>query len=273
MTFNIASAYVNSVRNRMIEHNKNWLCLICGGTGTGKTYTALSLAYIISVKGFAVKTHLAFNPNRFMEILNSGDVGKGEIILFDEAGVGMSSREWFSLQNKLFNYVLQTFRHKNIGVIFTTPGTRLIDSNARILLHSYMETRKILKQENKCLVKVYNFQYNSILDKIYRKSPSFYNDDGEISYLESLKVPLPPKKIIRDYEKAKNKYTKQLNTETLEKIKSGGVKGETVKEDACGICKNSVWSYLVKQKAWRCRVCGNLVKKNPFLRKKKTQND
>src|SRR5437870_4384364 len=109
------SIITDYIRNR-IRNNKNFLCAVLGPTGSGKTYTALRIAEEID-PSFG-SSRIVFNPVDFMKILKG--LPSGSVIVFDEAGVGMSAQEWQKKANKIFNYVLQTFRFRNIIVFFTT---------------------------------------------------------------------------------------------------------------------------------------------------------
>jgi len=106
-----------------------------------------------------------------MALLNSGELHTGNMIIFDEAGVGIPSREWYSISNKVISYILQTFRRENLGVMFTTPSLDFIDSQARKLFHSYLETKHINREEKYVTLKYMNIQNNPKEGKIYYKYP------------------------------------------------------------------------------------------------------
>ena len=130
---------------RRIRNNKNCLVIFTGDTGSGKSYGALRFAEKLDPE-FNEK-RIVFTPDKFLEIIrHDKELHSGNVIIFDEAGVGMASREWYSIQNKILSYVLQTFRFKNLIVIFTVPDFTYIDSQARKLFHFYFETSKILKK-------------------------------------------------------------------------------------------------------------------------------
>lgn len=205
----LGDKYVSRINYRLNRLNKNWIGAICGPTGSGKSYAGLTLAYRISYGRF----HTVFSPLQFMQALNNPDLEKGDMILFDEAGVGLSSRDWYSVQNKLLGSVLQTFRNKNVGVIFTTPNLSFIDVQARKLFHAYFETRFIHYDRKLAVIKPFDIQVNSRLDKIFYKKPQMKTDRG-LRKIEYLAVEMPPDKIVRAYESAKTAYTEALNKKT-----------------------------------------------------------
>jgi hypothetical protein len=58
------------------------------------------------------------------------EMKKGQAIMFDEAGIGMSAREWQRVQNRLIGYTAQLFRHKNLVVfsLFLQWGSLMFSS-------------------------------------------------------------------------------------------------------------------------------------------------
>jgi len=186
---------------------------------SGKSYSALSEADIICERGLDVARCLAFDATQFMEkIVNKDILQKGDIMIFDEAGVGMSSREWYSVQNKLLGSVLQTFRNLNIGVIFTTPNLGFIDVQARKLFHNYFETVYIDTRESKAYLSVYDIQHNSRYDKTFYKRPKIMNNYGRQETLKYIGVPKPRPEIIKEYERLKGEYTTKLNERVLKEL-------------------------------------------------------
>ena len=243
----LGNFFIQRIRTRLLKVNKNWLAIICGDTGSGKSYSAIALANIISKRGITIKRNVVFNPIQFMERINDrGDLKKGDVIIFDEAGVGMSSREWYSIQNKLLGSILQTFRNMNLGVIFTTPNLSFIDVQARKLFHTYMETSTIDYKNNIAYLRTYDIQHNSRLDKTYYKTPKFKIDLINIS-MKHLGVAKPNEKLCREYEKIKTEYTNELNNKALEQLRNATNKSsnELINTDKiCADVKKNIKDYV-----------------------------
>tara|TARA_Y100000310_G_C20517674_1_gene732023 strand:- start:143 stop:988 length:846 start_codon:yes stop_codon:yes gene_type:complete len=213
---NIGDKFTKKIWYRLNYLNKNVLMIICGETGSSKSYSAISLASMLSNKYYII-----FNPLEFLKLITSKILKKGDIIIFDEAGVGMSSREWYSIQNKLLGSVLQTFRNLNVGVIFTTPNLSFIDIQARKLFHYYMETANIDYKKELAYLKVFEIQHNSRYDKTYFKHPKFKVDNRFIT-MSHIEVQKPKPKQCKDYETMKLIYTEQLNRKALESLQLSG---------------------------------------------------
>jgi len=214
----LAEEFLKRVRGRLIHRNKNWLAIVCGETGSGKSYSALSLADIICPRGITVKRNVVLDPISFMnKIASKKDLKKGDILIFDEAGVGISSRDWYSIQNKLLGSVLQTFRNLNVGVIFTTPNLSFIDVQARKLFHNYFETVNIDYETKTAFPKIYDIQHNSRYDKTYYKHPKFVRQ-GKTVTMGFIGIPKPRASLIREYEKVKTEFTEKLNQKVLKEL-------------------------------------------------------
>jgi len=192
--------------------NKNLLIIICGPTGSGKSFTAMTLAKIID-HDFNVKERVVFTVEQFMELLNSGKLKRGSVVIWDEAGVGIPAREWYTISNKAINYVLQTFRHMNLCVIFTTPSFDYIDKQTRLLFHVYIETVKIDTHNNRVVCKIMENQFNPAMGKEYRK---YFWIDGIKK--ERINVGKPTQNMINDYEDIKLKFSRKLREDVTKDV-------------------------------------------------------
>ena len=192
-----------------IKKNKNFLCMITGQTGSGKSWTALSLGEMLDEEFSSER--VVFNGRELMSLINSGKLTKGSVIIWDEAGVELSSRSWQSQANKLINYLIQTFRHKNFILIFTAPYGDFIDVGTRKLFHAEFQTSKILMKEKKCRLKPKLLMYYPQLKKFYM--PYLRTLDKEVGMVKKKRwdVPAPSEKLIKDYEHKKDKFTAALN--------------------------------------------------------------
>ena len=137
--------------------------MIAGETGTGKSYAAMRLGQLID-KDFNIR-NVVFSPKQFMEILENPWIKRGSVIIFDEAGVGIPSRDWYTIQNKMLGYVMQTFRHMNLCVIFTVPNIGFVDVQMRNLFHIYLETQSINYKKRICKLKVFYFKQHARSEK------------------------------------------------------------------------------------------------------------
>jgi hypothetical protein len=206
--------FVDYAKKR-VKNNKNLLAVFLGQTGSGKTYASLRYAEMID-KEFNID-RVVFSTKEFMNVLNSG-LKSGSVVVYDEIGVGHAARQWYSMANQMFNYILQTFRHRNIIVLFSTPDIGFLDKGARKLLHLTFETVGIDKENNLCVCKPLLTQNNPTYSKIYRKYPVIIRK-GRQQTIKRIAFDLPSQELIDKYEEKKSEYTKKLNKMVLQKIK------------------------------------------------------
>lgn len=223
------------IRARLLKKNQNMLICICGPTGTGKSYSAIKLGELIDPTFTAER--VVFHPEKFMSLLNYGDskgkLKKGNVVVFDEAGVNIASRTWYSISNKIVNYVLQTFRHRNLCVIFTVPDFAFIDSQTRRLFHALFETCSIDYNAKQVKLKPLMIQNNVRRGKLYYKYLRVKGDDDGMVCLRRINLGMPLVSNRDPYEIRKKKFTTNLNKDIGGEIK-----------------------VKVKKKEWKCLVCG-----------------
>lgn len=211
--------YVKYIKIR-IQSNKNFLCAITGSTGSGKSYSALSLMEQINPDKTAEQLikNVAFNAQEFMERINRGNLQSGDVLIWDEAGVGLSSKSWQSLANKVINFLLQTFRNMNLIVIFTLPHFSFLDAGSRKLMHGLLQTQKVNRNEKYSILKPFILQVNQETGQIYRKYLRIKSLSGANTKVTRIKCSLASKDLVKLYEEKKIAFTRKLNDEIEKKL-------------------------------------------------------
>jgi len=120
--------------------NENFLTLIIGMPGKGKSWAAARMAELIDPQFTATQFCVSYSEflqsmKTFAEMYEQGIDVAGRVIIFDEFQQGASARKWHSTINEAINDVLQTFRYLNLIVIFTSPHLSFVDINARAVMH------------------------------------------------------------------------------------------------------------------------------------------
>ncbi len=199
---------------RINRHNKNWLGLIAGETGGGKSYTGGRICELIdptfteTIERDGIDCRVAMGEtSKLLQILDPKKLKRGNMVLFDEAGVAISSRDWFKEMNKMIMFILQTFRHMNIGVLFTVPDISFVDKQARALFHSYLECLKIDTANNTVMVKPFELQNNPYESKVYKKYPRIGGKK-----ITRFHIGKPSKIFIKQYEPLKVELSKKLRS-------------------------------------------------------------
>lgn len=202
------SKILNEIYNRVHYKNKNALLCFIGDTGSGKSYSALRFGEMLN-PDFSIRK-VVFTPLSFMDLLVNGNLEKGDVIIFDEAGVGIPNRDWAEIQNKLFSYIMQTFRYKNLIVIFTLPHISYMDYQVRKLLHYIFEMKYINYDKKKAYLLP-----KKVVNNIYSDYPLFVYPKFSGLKITRMSINLPNKTLIDEYEKKKQLYAKELEKDTL----------------------------------------------------------
>ncbi len=212
-------SWVRYIKQR-ISKNKNFLCFIGGQTGSGKSWSALSICEMLD-SDFNIE-RCVFSGKGLMQLVNSGSLKKGSCVLFDESGIDLNNRNWQSTLNKMLNYLMQTFRHRCIILFFTSPYMDFLDAATRKLMHAQFEMVGIDQKEKKGIVKPKLIQYNGDMGKYYYKYLRVVTPDGVIP-VQLWAIPKPSDAIIELYEAKKTEFTSALNQKIeheLDKLES-----------------------------------------------------
>ncbi len=208
----MSSILLNKIRSRVCDrrNNKNYIGVICGETGSGKSFAAMSMLEKIDPT-FNID-RVNFYAESFINSISSG-LKKGNSVLWDETGVGLSSKQWFTIVNKTINWVLQTFRRDNLIVMFTTPNLNYIDKDSRRLLHAYFEVSGISKSKKLCYIKPFEVSTNPKTGVTYYKYPKVHGNK-----IKRMAIDLPSKELVDQYEEKKKLFTEALKSGALQTI-------------------------------------------------------
>jgi len=222
-----------------IKQNKNNLITVTGKTGSGKTWSAISVCEMMSEQNkipFGIG-NIIFTLKDLMVLINSNKLKKGSCVIFDEPQISISNREFQSEANKVFNYLMSTFRHRNLTLFFCTPFEDLLDKTCRKLFHAKFTTTSINRNTKMCKLKPVEIEYNSTLQKFYYKFLRIQFKPKDKSHyvvvkLKSWLIPKPSQPLIDLYEEKKLAFTSKLNKtiqnrlEAFEKEQEAEIKGK-----------------------------------------------
>lgn len=227
---------IKRIRDRVGKYNKNFICCFVGDTGSGKSYAALRLAEKVSdnfkiLPSLKDYDNVVFGDmaNQFMRILNrkgEGELGPGDVILWDEAGLGMPKKEWYDVVNRMINKVVQSFRWKRLILILTVPDSSFIDSDTRKLFHMIFEMVGIDFKKKLSVAKPKEVQVNHISNKSYYWYPRLKDSDGRIAPMTRISFSMPSKELIDIYEKKREKWSREFNKRAEETISASMRKKE-----------------------------------------------
>lgn len=202
-------SWVTYIKSR-IKQNLNFMAIAEGPTGVGKSWSMLSMAYMID-PDFTVD-QVAFSFRDVMEIIVDPEFQKKKwkVIIFDEAQTDINNRAWQSLSNKLMLYLTSTFRHQNIIFLMTSPYSDFMDSATMKLVHCKFIMKGVNRKTQKSNCRPKLQQYNGKMKKFYEHSLVVSSQKGTIK-ITNWGIPKPPKHLIDLYEQKKTDFTSNLN--------------------------------------------------------------
>lgn len=212
------NCWIRYMATRVMRQNLNFLCAVNGSPGAGKTYSALSIAEQLSrVTGIEFTIHhVPFSFLEMMKLINSGELGRGSIIVFDEPQVAIGAKDHQSQVNKMFHNLASTFRHKNYILFFCNPFLEDLDKSVRKLFHAQFQVIGKDEINKETIIKPLYLQWNSKQDDFYHHFLKVvYKPKGKTKYvthkLKRWRVSLPSKELIDQYEIKKKEFTSMLN--------------------------------------------------------------
>lgn len=222
--------YFPSYVLKRIENNQNFLFVICGSVGSGKSYAGIKYGQMLD-PDFDVR-NIIFSPQQFMSLINerTKNLKRGAYIMWDEMQLGMSHLEYQSVQARLINYVLQTFRHRNFILCVTAPHFSFLNASVRKLFHSRWETQGLNYKENTCKIKPLILQCSQSTNKIYQKYLRVWTKERGIFPLKALHLSLADKKLIKNYEDKKQKFLQSFNRDIEVDLKMNSKKELTLQQ-------------------------------------------
>jgi hypothetical protein len=127
------------IRKR-IARNMDVLGLFVGPRGSGKSYSALELAY--TCDSTFSRDRVMFDVTDFVDYVVDGGMKRGNSVILDDAGVFMNARDWQTVQNKAVSVVAQSFRYRNLITFITVPKWNYIDAQTRGLINIFFEATR-----------------------------------------------------------------------------------------------------------------------------------
>ena len=197
---------ITHTMNRLKENRTELVCIV-GDTGTGKSYIGLQYANEVEKRFNRTFTadHVVFNTLDFMKLVNSDSLPKGSVILYDDAGLGISSKQWWEEEVKVFGRVIQSYRYKQIITVITVPDISFIVKEARVLLSLLLQTDPRVQGIVYPKLPIKPRNYSLERSRVYYGFPRvIYN--GVKYKIDMLKFDLPPSNLIADYEAKKESH-------------------------------------------------------------------
>lgn len=232
----------------MHRYNSNFILLIVGLPGKGKSYAALCFYYWLMLNNqgkrklneFNAIDNIGFSFQEFASLVSSNN-SKGDVIIWEEAATldGANARTFYEHANLYMSSLFQTMRYKNQMAILTLPSNHYLDKQLRQVCHATLVMMG--HDDKKSWGKFYLHSYNAKDNSTYDKFPKFFDKNKQLVKIKSLQFPLPPKWLVDAYESKqmdwKNKLQVKVNAfMEREKIKES-IKEKGVMHKILDVCK------------------------------------
>ena len=236
------------LENRMIRHNQNVLTAITGPTGSGKSYQDLRRAELWYRNHFKKEfppRNICFSIAEVMKIVTDPKLKKGEVIIFEEVGCNLGSLDFHNKVQKVFTYVLQSFRSMNIAIFFNLPYLTMLNKSARTLIHVHFQTVGIDRTSNVSKSKGFFRQVNQSSGKIYDKYMRIRHN-GKKRVIKRFNYNLPSKWLSDIYEQKKLRFITDF-TEDFSKDVAIQQRDELVKQARVNLTNRQMDVYEMLQ--------------------------
>ena len=198
---------------RMNVENQHFMAAIVGREGTGKSHSALTLSRLVD-PGFTAED-VYFDPQDLLRAFDSDEYGRGDMIVLDEAGVGLGNRSWYDKEQILLNQTLQTVRDDNMGVIFTLPRLEELDSQTIGRLHAFVEMMNVYPDEGWAETKWKNINLTRDGRSKEFKKYTRLNVNGMQKRVTRCAIAPPPEDLVDAYEARKEAFKAELYEEAI----------------------------------------------------------
>lgn len=127
------------VKNETQVRNSNFICMVLGLPGTGKSFYCLRFAEDID-PDFSCRNVFFTIPELLNAIENPSayNLKSGSVLILEEGGVNVGARDHQSLVNKLMSTIIQTFRYQQFVLLINTPVGSFLDVNFRRVSHGFV---------------------------------------------------------------------------------------------------------------------------------------
>lgn len=230
-----------------------------GERGTGKSTMSIVQAFALD-KDFSTDL-LVFEVKDMIGIIKENNRVP---VVWEEAGVGMYSRDFMTKTNKQINKVMQMFRYKNIVLISNFQHLGLLDNHARMQINKIFWCKsKSSRNEDGSLFARKMFSPHVVLstpftDPFIRPYKMMFKDKSKREPVGWMPLPTEEQlfrefgvkqSFISDYKSAKNEFFEKLGEEEEDEDSENGSKNEygmTVRQAEMYRCMSQEYAALVE---------------------------
>jgi hypothetical protein len=128
--------FADMLKHQVLDGDNNVLMLITGPTRQGKSSIAMALA--LRNDPHWDMSRIVFNTHDYVHIVNERPP-VGSYIIYDDAGLGISSKRWWEQASVVFGMVAQSVAYRRYVTILTVPDMSWIEKTSRTLAKYIVE--------------------------------------------------------------------------------------------------------------------------------------
>jgi len=236
---NVVDINLPARMRELIDYDPDSLIvLITGSPGSGKSETGLSLSDMIDIpreksQGFRnyYKQNTVVDAGEFLARLNGYIYSEHSVVFWDEAGLDLDPREAMTQENRSLKNVFESFRRRNIGVVFTCPS-KYIDKSIRRIVDFFVECNDIDKRTEENVVDFYSVDTRARYDQMYYRWPEIRTEGyPPVKIGRGLHIQRAPKEIRDWYNSWRDEKQDEFNkTEFVKYHKKKWSKGEITRK-------------------------------------------
>lgn len=247
----LAEAYLRNVWRSVHERGFSYLCTLTGRHRVGKSLVAIAFARLLdSTYWENMETRTIYTGDQFFEATEDIEQNKikGGAIVWDEANLGISSRDWYTLANRCINHAVQAMGYLKPLIFFVTQDVTFIDSQPRKMFHSFFEVdRKNTQFSN---VKPFDIRFNKRTGKMFYYYPRFSGrykgGSGPRIIMKPMRVMKPPRDIIKRYRTHSEPMKKRLMKQMKDIMAS--IKTTSDKKDQYRLSEEEIIAHVMGEK-------------------------
>lgn len=220
MEYEMDNPILNRARARIIHRNMNYILIIIGPTGIGKSWAGLRIAqYLDPNFKNNIKERVCFDILKMIKLINQKKIGRGDVLILDEAGIAFGTRAAMTIVNKQISYLLQAWRYLNCGLIMTLPDLTFLDVHGRKLCHAVFHVMSLHERKGYCSGKIYD-NVNSPWKGVTLREFPCTKEGGQIIRHKWMTIGKPSKRVRKEYEEMKAEFNEELNKRIEDTIHS-----------------------------------------------------
>lgn len=200
----IAEAYLRDIYKRVHNKKFSYLATFTGTHRVGKSLCAVAFGDLLDPTFLPnMEERVVYTPQEFSGAIQTLVDKKvyGGVVVWDEANLGLSSRDWYTQANKHINFTVQAFGFMRPIVFFVTQDVTFLDSQPRKLFHGFIEVDRTNNKYSS--IRPFQVNINKRSGKMFFPSPRLgigRKGKGRIIKIKIIRLMKPPKELIKRYE-------------------------------------------------------------------------